>query len=127
MSEHAKKDWLESDGGLVLVGGHCAGCGRKFFPEKRHCPGCGADTISAVELSRRGLLYSYSTIHAAPRGFRVPYTVGFVDLEDGVRVFGQIDGGPSGLVLDEPMEPVLGVIRTSEAGDVEGYKFRRAA
>jgi len=56
----------------------------------------------------------------------VPYTVGFVDLDDDVRVFGQIEGGDTDLVLETPMEPVLGVIRTDDDGDVQSYKFRRA-
>jgi len=126
MTEHGKADWIVSDAGLILVGGHCADCGRKFFPEKPNCPNCGSDQVSPAQLSRIGRLYSYSTIHSAPRGFHVPYTVGFVDLDDDVRVFGQIEGGDTDLVLETPMEPVLGVIRTDDDGDVQSYKFRRA-
>lgn len=128
MSDQPHPDWVESEGGLTLVGGLCAGCGRKFFPAKPHCPGCGEDAVSRVELSRRGRLYSHSTIHIAPRGFVVPYTVGFVDFpEDDVRVFGQIEGGAADLVLDGPMEPLLGTVRLVEEGDVQGYKFRKTA
>jgi uncharacterized OB-fold protein len=118
-------DWVATAAGLVLVGGECVECGRKFFPVKQCCPGCGGDQVSAIQLARSGNLYSYSVIHSAPRGFKVPYSVGFVDLEDGVRVFGQIDGDPAELELDGLMEPVFGTIREGDAGSVEGYKFRR--
>ena len=127
MTSQQLPDWVEAEAGLTLIGGQCTDCGRRFFPSKQHCPGCGGAEVKPAELSRHGRLYSYSTIHTAPRGFTVPYTVGFVDLNDDVRVFGQIEGGDAGLELDASMEPVLGVIRTSEDGDVQGYKFRRAA
>lgn len=121
----ASPDWVTTAAGLALVGGECAECARKFFPVKQCCPGCGGDQVSATQLARNGTLYSYSVIHSAPRGFKVPYPVGFVDFEDGVRVFGQIEGDPADLVLDSVMEPVLGTIREEDAESVQAYKFRK--
>ena len=47
-----------------------------------------------TELTGRGILYARTTIHAAATQFRdeVPYSVGIVDLEEGIRlVTGLID------------------------------------
>jgi uncharacterized OB-fold protein len=78
-----------------------------------------------VPLSRVGTLYSFSTVHVAPKGFPTPYVIGYVDLPEDVRLFGQIEGATTGLEVGAAVEVVLGVVRVSEAGEpIIGYKFR---
>jgi uncharacterized OB-fold protein len=61
----------------------------------------------------------------APKEFPTPYVIGFVDLEDGVRVFGQIEGPASALEPDQMVETSLGVVRVRSSGNpVISYKFR---
>jgi uncharacterized OB-fold protein len=61
----------------------------------------------------------------APKGFPVPYVVGYVDLDDGVRLFGQVDGRASELSIDQNVVVVLGPIRTRNDGtQVVSYRFR---
>ena len=120
------RSWRLSADGVMLLGGQCRQCGLKLFPWKDVCPACGAEDVAHAELARRGRLYSYTTIHASPKGFSPQYNVGFVDLEDGVRIFAQIEGEPKSLTLDQWMEPVLGVIKRVGGEDVEGLKFRKA-
>ena len=124
---HADLPVWRQDKGIVLRGAQCRACGQKSFPGKEVCPNCGSDQMTPVDLARRGKLYSFTTIHIAPTGLTTPYTVGYVDLEDGVRVFAQIEGEPGSHALDEAVEPTVGIIRTGEDGPVEGYKFRRVA
>ncbi|MDE0155963.1 MAG: Zn-ribbon domain-containing OB-fold protein [Gammaproteobacteria bacterium] len=72
----------------------CASCGALTFPPKQHCPDCWSDDLNWTELSGQGILYARTTIHAAATQFRdeVPFSVGIVDLEEGVRlVAGLID------------------------------------
>ncbi|MXW50482.1 MAG: Zn-ribbon domain-containing OB-fold protein [Gammaproteobacteria bacterium] len=72
----------------------CASCGALTFPPKQHCPDCWSDDMNWTELSGQGILYARTTIHAAATQFRdeVPFSVGIVDLEEGVRlVAGLID------------------------------------
>ena len=71
-------------------------------------------------------MYTFSEVHVAPKVFTTPYVIGYVDLPEDVRVLGQVDHTAAELRLDEPVEVVLGVIRTSESGQsVISYKFRK--
>jgi uncharacterized OB-fold protein len=82
--------------------------------------------MKVVTLSGLGTLYSFTEIHVAPRSFKPPYVVGYADLEEGVRVFAQIDHSAAELKVDEPVEACVGVIRTLEDGtEILGYKFRK--
>jgi uncharacterized OB-fold protein len=120
--------WTDTDGVVRLRGTHCATCDLRFFPAKPVCPQCGTeDAVEQVELAPRGRLYSFSVVHAAPAGFATPYVVGFVDLDDGVRVFSQIEGAAEDFVLDQPMTSVKGVIFTrADGSQLESFKFRPA-
>ncbi len=66
----------------------CDDCGKKSFPPKPFCPHCWSKKLTWTPLSRFGRLYSQTVIHAAPAVFRgdVPYRVGIVDLDDGLRI-----------------------------------------
>jgi uncharacterized OB-fold protein len=76
--------------GDTLIGGHCPRCQISIYPAPAQCPGC-LGPLSATALSDTGTLYTYSVVHIGPRGRPVPYTVGYVDLPEGARVFGHID------------------------------------
>jgi uncharacterized OB-fold protein len=77
-------------GGPALVGVRCPDCGLVAFPAPVRCPGCLATSLAPHVLARVGTLYSYATVHVGPPGWPVPYTVGYVDLPDGARVFGHM-------------------------------------
>ena len=118
-----------ADGSPRLVGSACRACGARAFPPVPVCPECLSEDLAALALSRRGTLYSFSTVHVAPRGWRVPYVAGYVDLPEGVRVFAHIvDAAPEALDMDMPVE-----LTTAELGvDADGavlasYAFAPAA
>jgi hypothetical protein len=56
---------------------------------------------------RPGRLYSWSTVHVAA-GRATPYTLGYVDLDDGSRVLALLDGDPGVLRIDAPVRLVPG-------------------
>jgi benzoylsuccinyl-CoA thiolase BbsA subunit len=119
------KPWRLDGERLHLTGMACRECGTKAFPAREVCSACGSDKIAPVELATRGKLYSFSEVHVAPKGFPVPYVVGYVDLDDGVRLFGQVEGRASELAIDQSVAVVLGPIRTRNDGtQVMSYKFR---
>jgi uncharacterized protein len=66
----------------------CQDCARLTFPPKPFCPHCWSMAIAWVPLSGRGKLYSQTVVHAAPAVFQdeVPYRVGIVDLDEGLRI-----------------------------------------
>lgn len=74
-----------------LLGAKCAECGELTYPVLTACPGCGGCDFLASPLPSAGSLYSYSVVHMGPKGVDVPYIVGYVDLSDGLRVFGRIE------------------------------------
>lgn len=62
--------------------------GRLTFPPKPISPVDWADDMEWTELTPTGVLYSHTTIHAAPQIFvrELPYSVCIVDLDDGLRI-----------------------------------------
>jgi uncharacterized OB-fold protein len=123
----AAEGWVEEeDGRIFLIGARCQQCGKHSFPYRSRCDQCGTrDSTARARLSRSGLLYSFSTIHVAPKGFATPYVIGYVDLPEEVRLFGQIEGNDAGLHMGATVELILGVVRVAEGGErVMGYKFR---
>jgi uncharacterized OB-fold protein len=66
----------------------CDACGKFTFPPKPVCPHCWSDRMQWKDLSRRGTLYSWTRIHAAPKVFtdEAPYAVCVVDLDIGLRI-----------------------------------------
>ncbi len=122
----AARPWSEEGGEVRLHGSRCAKCGAAAFPAHRVCPSCGSDAgQEPVKLSSRGTLYTFTEIHVAPKGFATPYTVGYVDLPEKVRLFGQIEQPASKLSIGQKVMVVLGPVRVDQNGrSVISYKFR---
>jgi uncharacterized OB-fold protein len=122
----ASRPWTEEGGTVWLIGSKCARCGAVAFPPHPLCPACGAESgQEAVRLSPVGTLYTFSEIHVAPKGFATPYAVGYVDLPEGVRLFGQIEGRAADLSLGQQVAVTLGPVRADAFGrTVVSYKFK---
>ena len=135
MSEASQDHWalpgsveVGSDGHLHLVGGVCVACSDTVFPRPRICSKCWSEDIAAKHLARRGKLYSYSVVHAARKGWRAPYAIAYVDLDDGVRVCGPLEGALDRLpALDSIVELMVGPLRTDADGrEVLSHRFAAA-
>jgi uncharacterized OB-fold protein len=87
MTEFTQRFWQGLSSGRFETT-RCDDCGRLTFPPKPFCPHCWSKRISWVPVSGRGKLYSQTVVHAAPAVFQdeVPYRVGIVDLDEGVRI-----------------------------------------
>jgi len=79
-------------------------------------------------LSRKGKLHTFSRSHMGPAGIRTPFTIGFIDLPEGIKLFSLLtDCDPWDKVLGVgmEMEMVIETIREDEEGnEIVGYKFR---
>lgn len=109
-----------------LVGGRCASCGNTWFPRAEVCPGCLATAqMRPTPLSPTGTLYAYSVVHIAPAGFQAPYAIGYVDLPEGVRVFGHLDGWKDAPpAFGSPVRIYGGVIGRAPGGEpLVGIRF----
>ncbi|EOM76932.1 DNA-binding protein [Rhodococcus rhodnii] len=84
----ATKPFWDALGAGRLITTASATTGRPTFPPKPIDPHTWDHEVVWVELSGRGTLYSFTTIHAAPSAFvrDVPYRVCVVDLDEGLRL-----------------------------------------
>lgn len=66
----------------------CCDCGKQSFPPQIICPHCWSESLEWTDLSPRGVIYSWTRVHAAPTVFaaEAPYSVCIVDLDCGVRI-----------------------------------------
>jgi uncharacterized protein len=82
-----------------LMGSHCPHCQANFLPPRAICPRCYSDRLDWVEFSGQGRLAAFTSIYIAPSamiaagyGRDNPYLAGIVELEEGVKISGQILG-----------------------------------
>lgn len=85
----------------------CTSCKEAVWPPRSFCPHCDAPT-PAWETSRgRGAIYSCSTVMRGPTpvwAALVPYTVGFVQMDEGYFLFAQIEGSPEAMAVGQRVE-----------------------
>jgi uncharacterized OB-fold protein len=70
-------------------GGKCTECGALSIPRAVICPTCNSTVVEMCLIQGTGVLYSYTTVYSSAT-FPTPYTVGYVDLDSGLRVLGQV-------------------------------------
>lgn len=105
--------------GVYIVGGHCEACGGLALGPREICPHClAAGCMSAVPIGRRGTLYTATVIHQGPTGFAIPFRVGYVDVEGGVRVFAHLDNGPHRPAVGEAVTLTIAGLQTRDDGTV---------
>jgi uncharacterized OB-fold protein len=74
----------------------CGGCGLLRHPPGPMCPECGATKPKYLVSDGRGVVYSY-VVHHHPQvpGKQTPFVIALVELDEGVRMLGELDGEPS--------------------------------
>ena len=111
------------DGAPVLRGARCADCGLVYFPPVGICPSCASTDQAAEDMPRSGTLYSETTVHGAPPPWFTPYSVGYVDLPNGARVFGHLRGSPR---IGDRVTLTTAVLGRDEDGQpVETFAFEK--
>jgi uncharacterized protein len=77
-----------------LMAGKCSKCGKIHLPPRPICDNCYNVEFTWTEISGEGKLLTYTIIHVAPPQFQalVPYTVGIVQLENGLKLPGMVSG-----------------------------------
>lgn len=119
---------IDPHGRPRLLGGKCQTCGALSFPGGEVCTECLSDQVQPVELNDRGRLYTFSVVHQAPKGWSVPYVLGYVDLDEGVRVLSHITCDASAIAVDQIVHLGVGVVGADADGrPLETYVFRTEA
>ena len=75
-----------------LMAAKCDKCGTVLLPPRPMCTKCLSTNLEWIELEGVGKLLSYTVIHVAPVQFQslAPYSVGIVELKNGLRLPGMI-------------------------------------
>ncbi len=86
--------WRRFQARYRLIGNKCKKCGKIYFPPKVFCKECSSTNLEEYKLKEEGKIITFTKIHVAPSGFenRVPYFIGIIQLEDGVKITGEIIG-----------------------------------
>lgn len=88
----ATASYVEStDNGACLRGVRCADCGTVAFPSVTFCRRCLGESLEIELITAEGTLYAFTTIHTAGS----PYTVGYIDISEELRVFGHVESTAS--------------------------------
>ena len=84
--------WREIPQRYRLEAGQCKGCGKILFPPRLICPACHSREFDPLKLADKGKVITYTVIRVPPQQFvdQSPYAVGIVELDDGVRLTGQV-------------------------------------
>jgi uncharacterized OB-fold protein len=124
----ALQAWRVADGVFRLQASVCDHCKQLGFPPARDCSHCTgySDDPQLKPLAGTGTLYSFTTIHVGANGFEAPYAIGFVDIEEGLRVVAQLRFDNKPLRSGAAVVVEKSVIRRVDDQAVEGYAFRVA-
>jgi uncharacterized OB-fold protein len=97
--EFTAASFAEYLGEKRLMGSRCQCCGTLHLPPRALCPACFGEQVKWEEMSGRGKLIAFTTIHIAPTamieagyGRDKPYCAGIVQLDEGPAISAQIVG-----------------------------------
>jgi len=114
----------------VLLGFHCLECDTVIFGPGTFCQRCTSVKLEPKELSRTGILYSYTVVRIPPAGWPgpVPYILGQVELPDGPQVLAElVDCRDEDLEINMPVELALRTVRGEDANAAKVvYKWQPA-
>jgi uncharacterized protein len=85
----------------------CTDCSQVVWPAHSFCTHCASRSLKWEQSDGRGKIYSYSTVERGPTPVWaeiVPYTVGFVRMDEGYYLFTQIDAPPESIRIGQRVE-----------------------
>lgn len=108
-----------------LLAPRCDGCGHVWLPPGPWCPSCWSRAYRWVELSGRGTVTAWVRFHRQyfrSGVFEVPYAVAEVTLEEGPRLYAQLeDAEPAaGLAVEISYQDVSGDLTLARFRPVPG-------
>ncbi|MGO8861054.1 MAG: Zn-ribbon domain-containing OB-fold protein [Acidimicrobiales bacterium] len=107
VTEETEGFWAAAAEGRLVVD-RCDTCGAYSFPSRGMCRKCRGRTMSPVEITGRGRIYSYTVNYQRwlPE-LDVPFAIVLVEFPDypGVRVVGRLRGcAPEDVAIDDEVE-----------------------
>jgi uncharacterized OB-fold protein len=93
-----------------IVVPRCANCSYRFWPPEPVCPECLTTAFVWEDVAPTGTLWSYATYHRAldpAFAADVPYAVGLVEIEGGLKMYGIMAGDIGSLAIGQPVTAVF--------------------
>ncbi len=120
--------WRRRDRYYRLLGNRCTQCNSEYYPPAYLCRRCGSESLVDVEMPTTGQILTYTILREVMSGFegQQPIVIGIVQLDNGVKVLGQIVDTPlDALKIGCRVRLVFRKIRDeSNVGQIYyGYKF----
>ena len=114
----------QTSGGPTLLAGRCTACGHIEFPRADRCPQCRADAQKEIDAGDRAELLCATTVEIPSGRLAAGYTVGYVILSCGVRIFSQLASDAAVMAAGSSMR--LEIVPLWQEGDdqVLSYRFR---
>jgi uncharacterized OB-fold protein len=111
----------------VLLGSRCAIDRESFYPRRWICPICRRP-VEDVEFAGNGVLYAFTRVPEPVYGKTVAraegFTVGQIDLDEGVRIQSIIQGDDRAWAIGQRMHAVLAPVEgTSAPAPLALYAF----
>ncbi|MCK4546188.1 MAG: Zn-ribbon domain-containing OB-fold protein [Candidatus Eisenbacteria sp.] len=101
------KFWREIPQRYRMEAGKCSKCGKVFFPPRLVCSSCKGQDFETIRLAGTGRVATYTVIRVSATQFadEVPFAVGVIDMDEGVRLTSQIvDCDPESVKTGMPVK-----------------------
>lgn len=106
----SEKFWEGTKEGKLLVQ-FCKDCTSNIFYPRKFCPECWSGNLDWKEASGKAKIYTFSTAYSMvePKFMDgLPYTIAYVDLEEGIRMMTRIvECKPEDVTFDMEVEVVF--------------------
>ena len=115
----------DQDGIAHLEGSKCPACGDVRVPARVRCPN-DLTLCERLLCSGRGTVYEVVKVSLVPQGFAAPFWAGYIDLDEGARLFAQVAAGDDGRPPEARDRVVLTLapLRQRDGEEVQGPLFR---
>lgn len=120
------------EGGAHVTGSRCKSCNTPYFPRASVCrnPDCSGSDMADCNFGGSGVLWSYSTADFAPPPphkfdppFK-PYLIGVVDMDNGLRLVGQLCGPTGDIKVGAKVELVIDELYHEAEAARTTWKFK---
>jgi len=121
------KIWRERRGRYLGLGILCHDCKTNSFPVTNYCPECSSEKVEEIKLAQTGKILHFTKVSqtADEMMFNAPYIIGLIELNDGIRVTGQITDTKSEDLKDGMnVKMVFRVLSKNGEEGLIGYGFK---
>jgi len=109
----------------ALVGSRCSS-GHVSFPPVGICPECLGSSVEPVELPKTGTIFAHTTVRMPAANFKPPYSIGYVELDGGPRIFAHFEVSPEQLKIGTRVELLVKSLWEEQGQPVIAYCFTTA-